>query len=47
MKAFRVQVALAVLFIMSAVTGAINLIWLAVTHMIEIKVARRSLYARG
>jgi hypothetical protein len=41
MKAFRAQLALAVFFVTSAVTGAINLLWLAITHLGEIKSALR------
>jgi hypothetical protein len=41
MKAFRGQVALAVLYLTAAVTGALHLVWYAVTHMGEIKTALR------
>lgn len=41
MKAFRAQLAIAVVIVTSAVTGAFNLIWLALTHMNEIKSAIR------
>jgi hypothetical protein len=42
MKAFRAQIALAVFAVTAAVTGAINLIWIAVTHLGDIKAALRS-----
>lgn len=41
MKAFRAQIALAVFYVTAAVTGAFNLVWIAVTHMGEIKAALR------
>lgn len=41
MKAFRAQVALAVFFVTAVVTGAINMVWFALTHMGEIKSALR------
>jgi hypothetical protein len=41
MKAFRAQLALAVFVVTGVVTGAINLVWIAVTHLGEIKVALR------
>lgn len=42
MKAFRAQLAIAVFIVTSAVTGAINLVWLGLTHLNEIKSALRS-----
>jgi hypothetical protein len=41
MKAFRAQIALAVFAVTSVVTGAINLIWIALTNLGEIKAALR------
>lgn len=41
MKAFRGQVALAVFFVTAVVTGAINMVWFALTHLGEIKSALR------
>lgn len=41
MKAFRAQVALAVFFVTAVVTGAINMVWFALTHLGEIKSALR------
>jgi hypothetical protein len=41
MKAFRSQIALAVFFVTGVVTGAINLVWIAVTHLGDIKAALR------
>ena len=41
MKAFRAQLAVAVFFVTTAVTGAINLVWLGLTHLNEIKSALR------
>jgi len=41
MKAFRAQLAVAVVIVTSAVTGAINLIWLALSNMGQIKDAIR------
>jgi hypothetical protein len=41
MKAFRAQLSLAVFYVTAAVTGAINLVWYAVTHLGEIKTAIR------
>lgn len=41
MKAFRVQLGVAVVVVTSAVTGAINLIWLGLTHINEIRSALR------
>jgi hypothetical protein len=42
MKAFRAQVALVVFAVTAAVTGAINLVWIAVTHLGDIKAALKS-----
>ena len=41
MKGFRAQLAIAVFIVTSAVTGAINLVWIGVTHFSEIKTAVR------
>jgi hypothetical protein len=41
MKGFRAQLAIAVFFVTTTVTGAFNLIWIALTHMGEIKAALR------
>lgn len=41
MKAFRAQLAVAVFYVTVAVTGAFNLVWLAVTHLGSIKEALR------
>lgn len=43
MKAFRAQIALAVLIITTTVTGAFNMVYYAVTHLTEIKGALREL----
>lgn len=42
MKGFRAQLAIAVFVVTSVVTGAINLVWIAVTHLGDIKSALRS-----
>jgi len=42
MKGFRAQLAIAVFIVTSVVTGAINLVWIAVTHLGDIKSAIRS-----
>lgn len=41
MKHFRSQIALAVFFVTGIVTGAINLVWIAITHLGDIKAALR------
>ena len=41
MKAFRAQIALAVFYVTAAVTGSINLVWIAITHLNDIKAALR------
>ena len=41
MVGFRSQLSLAVVFVTAVVTGAINIIWIAVSHFNEIKTALR------
>jgi len=41
MKSFRAQLAIVVFVVTTAVTGAINLIWIGVTHLGQIKDALR------
>jgi hypothetical protein len=43
MTAFRIQVSVVVVFITAVITGAINIIWLAVTHASQIKDALHGL----
>ncbi len=42
MTAFRTQVSIAVIFVTAAVTGAINLIWLGITHFDQAKAVIRN-----
>lgn len=42
MKGFRTQIAVAVMAVTSIVTGAVNLIWIGLTHISEIKAAIRN-----
>lgn len=43
MVAFRLQMSVAVVFVTAVVTGAINVLWLAISHFHEIKTALREL----